>query len=185
MVREVVKVPASAHLPTSSNGRPSGHRWLWSPSSPERPSIIPLLQEVQARLGYLPRDEVVKAAAACGMSVTQAYAVATFYNFFRLRPPGRHTIRICRGTACHVRGSAALLEHVEHLLGAGDGETTEDGDFSVETVACLGCCSRAPVVVVDETVHGRVGRQELTRLIRRLRSGAAAPRRERHEHDAR
>ncbi len=178
-------MPASAKAATSSDGRPASRCWLWGPSSPDRPSIIPLLQEVQARHGYLPREEVVKAAATCGMSVTQAYAVATFYNFFRLRPPGRHTIRICRGTACHVRGSAALLDHVEQLLGVGDGETTEDGDFSVETVACLGCCSRAPVVVVDETVHGRVGRQELTRLIRRIRSGAAVRRGEHHEHDDR
>lgn len=124
---------------------------------------------------------MVKAAAACDMSVTQAYAVATFYNFFRLTPPGRHTIRICRGTACHVRGSAALLDHIEQALGVGDGETTPDGEFSVETVACLGCCSRAPVVVIDETIHGRVSRQELMRLLRRAQRPEPAQRGEQRE----
>ncbi|HEY8498869.1 MAG TPA: NAD(P)H-dependent oxidoreductase subunit E [Limnochordales bacterium] len=155
--------------PTGPNAAGAGRPLLWRRSAPDRPSIIPLLQAIQEEVGYLPRERVVQAAAACGMGVTQAYAVASFYNFFRLTPPGRHTIRICRGTACHVRGSAALLEHVQQMLGVRDGGTTDDGEFSLETVACLGCCSRAPVVVLDGAIHGRVGRAELTRLIRRVR----------------
>ncbi|MEW6047092.1 MAG: NADH-quinone oxidoreductase subunit NuoE [Bacillota bacterium] len=138
-------------------------------SSPDRPSIIPLLQQIQEQLGYLPPDGVVRAARACGMSVAQAYGVATFYNFFRMSPPGRHTIRVCRGTACHVRGSAALLEQLQQALGIKAGETTPDGEFSLETVACLGCCSRAPVAVADGEIHGRLTRQGLTRLLQRLR----------------
>ena len=163
-----MKVGTTTHLPPAGARRPPDGRLLWSRSSPRRPSIIPYLQQIQERYNYLPREELVKAAAACGMSVAQAYAVATFYNFFRLTPPGRHTVRICRGTACHVRGSAALLDYLEQSLGVKAGQTTPDGEFSVETVACLGCCSRAPVVVIDETIHGRVNRQDLMRLLRRV-----------------
>lgn len=165
--------------------RAGGSRLLYSRSSPQRPSIIPHLQRIQEQFGYLPRQEVVKAAAACDMGVTQAFAVATFYNFFRLTPPGRHTIRICRGTACHVRGSAALLEHVEQALKVKDGETTADGEFSLETVACLGCCSRAPVVVVDGAIHGRMTRPELMRLLRRVQRPEPARQGEPHERPTR
>lgn len=155
---------------TASRGQATTRRarWLASASTPTRPNIIPMLQSIQEQYGYLPRQEIAKAAEQCEMSLAQAYGVATFYNFFRLQPPGRHTIRVCRGTACHVRGSAGLLDYVEQTLGIRAGETTPDGEFSLETVACLGCCSRAPVVVADGEIHGRMSRQEVVRLLRRL-----------------
>lgn len=165
-------LPAGGRAPShDTRTAPAPSRLLSTRSTPQRPNIIPVLQRIQEQHGYLPRQEIARAAEACNMSLAQAYGVATFYNFFRLSPPGRHTIRVCRGTACHVRGSAGLLEYVEKALGIRAGETTPDGAFSIETVACLGCCSRAPVMVADEEIHGRMSRSDVQRMLRRLERG--------------
>ncbi|BAS26730.1 NADH dehydrogenase [Limnochorda pilosa] len=134
-----------------------------------RSSIIVLLQQVQEQHGYLPRPEVVRCAGEAGISVAQAYGVASFYNFFKLTPPGQHTIRICQGTACHVQGAQGLLERVQSELGIQPGETTPDGLFSLETVACLGACSMSPAVVIDGEVFGRVTSRQVPRILARYR----------------
>ncbi|MBO2518404.1 MAG: NADH-quinone oxidoreductase subunit NuoE [Firmicutes bacterium] len=138
------------------------------PSS-DRPSIIILLQEVQEKHGYLPRQEVIRCAHEAGISVAQAYGVASFYNFFKLAPPGKHTIRVCLGTACHVQGAQGLLQQLQSELGIETGETTPDGLFSLETVACLGACSMSPALVIDGEVFGRVNPRQVPRILGRYR----------------
>lgn len=134
-----------------------------------RPSIIVLLQQVQEEHGYLPRAEVVRCAREAGISVAQAYGVASFYNFFKLTPPGKHTIRVCQGTACHVQGAQGLLEQLQSELGIQPGDTTPDGLFSLETVACLGACSMSPALVIDGEVFGRVTSRQVPRILSRYR----------------
>jgi NADH-quinone oxidoreductase subunit E len=117
-------------------------------------SIIPLLQRLQDVYGYLPQDVVLEIARRTGLPASRVYGVATFYAQFRLKPGGRHTVRCCRGTACHVRGGKKIFGAVRGALGIDDGETTEDMKFSLETVACLGTCFLAPVVMVDNDYYG-------------------------------
>lgn len=155
-----VKVVPLAVQPTESTAeRPAAGR----------PSIIILLQQVQEQHGYLPRQEVVRCAHEAGISVAQAYGVASFYNFFKLTPPGEHTIRVCQGTACHVQGSQDVLKRLESELGIQAGETTPDGLFSLEMVACLGACSMSPAVVIDGEVFGRVTPRQVPRILARYR----------------
>jgi NADH:ubiquinone oxidoreductase subunit E len=116
--------------------------------------IIPLLQMLQDVYGYLPQNVVLEVARRTGLPASRVYGVATFYAQFRLKPGGRHTIRCCRGTACHVRGSKTVLNAVKGELGIDDGETTEDMKFSLETVACLGTCFLAPVIMVNNDYFG-------------------------------
>ena len=124
--------------------------------------IIPLLQRMQDEYGYLPRDVILQVAERIGLPASRIYGVATFYSQFHLKPHGKHTVRMCRGTACHVRGGNKVIDAVKRALGIGDGETTEDMEFSLETVACLGACALAPVMVVDDTYYGKMtpGRAE-------------------------
>lgn len=122
----------------------------------DRGGLIPLLQEAQELQGYLPRWMLEQIARGLKISLAQVLGVATFYSQFYLKPRGRHTIRVCSGTACHVRGGAAILDKIRHQLQANDGDTTADGRFTLEKVACIGACSLAPVVVVDEDTHGRL-----------------------------
>ena len=116
--------------------------------------IIPLLQRLQDVYGYLPQDVVLEVARRTGLPASRVFGVATFYAQFRLKPGGRHTVRCCRGTACHVRGGKKVLGAVRSALGIDDGETTEDMKFSLETVACLGTCFLAPVIMVNNDYFG-------------------------------
>jgi NADH-quinone oxidoreductase subunit E len=120
----------------------------------ERGSLIPILQMIQDRYSYLAREAIVLVASYLGMSSSEVYGVATFYNQFRFKPPGRHRIKVCMGTACHVKGGEIILENFERRLGIKEGDTTEDREFSLERVACVGCCALAPVTVVDDVVQG-------------------------------
>ncbi len=122
----------------------------------ERDRLIPALQKVQAELGYLPGLAMEKIAAAAGVPAVEVYGLATFYNQFRLNPPGKHQLKVCMGTACYMVGGQIALESFERRLGIKEGETTPDRKFSLERVACVGCCTMAPVVVVDEEVEGHV-----------------------------
>ena len=124
--------------------------------SKERKNLIPILQDVQAGLRYLPKEAMLEIAGYLEMSESAVYAVATFYNQFRLSPPGRHNVKICMGTACHIKGGQLILEAWERKLEVKFGGITQDHEFSLERVACVGCCAMAPVVVADEVVHGRV-----------------------------
>jgi len=132
--------------------------------------LIPLLQKIQDAYGYLPRDVLLEVSAATGIPASRMYGVATFYAQFHLKPRGRHTIRACRGTACHVRGSREVIAVIMNELGLkADGETTEDMRFSLETVACLGTCFLAPVVMIDEDYHGSLNPGKVARILKRYK----------------
>jgi NADH-quinone oxidoreductase subunit E len=122
----------------------------------ERGDLIPILQQMQVRFGYLLRVAMVEVAKFLHIPESSVYSVATFYNQFRLNPPGKHAIKVCLGTACHVKGGERILESWERELGIKVGETTSDGEFSLERVACVGCCALAPVSVVDQAVQSKV-----------------------------
>jgi len=122
----------------------------------ERSSLIPVLQEIQGALGYLPAPAMKAAAAYLRLPEAVVYGCATFYSQFFLTKQGKHNVKVCQGTACHVRGAGLILEAVKRKTGADAGETTEDGKFSVERVACFGSCALAPVVVVDSKVYGKM-----------------------------
>jgi NADH-quinone oxidoreductase subunit E len=121
-----------------------------------RNDLIPLLQEVQQAYGYLPPTVLAELSRRTGVAASQIYGVATFYEQFYLEPHGRHTLRCCRGTACHVRGGSNIIKTLKRTIGIEPGETTEDMEFTFETVACLGACALAPVMVVDGTYHGKM-----------------------------
>lgn len=138
----------------------------------ERENLIPLLQEVQAAQGYISREALYAISAHLGLSPNDVYGVSTFYTQFRFEAPGRHTIEMCRGTACHVRGGEALVDAVRRRLGIDPGERTSDGQWSFRTVACFGACALAPAVVVDGTVHGRMTAKKVEKLIEDLSNDA-------------
>ena len=121
-----------------------------------RGNLIPILQSIQEEHSYLSAGAVEMVAKHLDISGGEVYGVATFYNQFRFQPPGRHHIQVCLGTACHVVGGDIILENFERNLGIKDGETTPDREYSIERVACVGCCALAPVAVVDETVQGHM-----------------------------
>ena len=122
----------------------------------KRRNLIPALQKVQARLGYLPREAMIEIAAHLGIPEIDVYGVVTFYNQFRLNPPGKHSIRVCLGTACHMKGGYITLDAWKRRLDIDSGETTSDREFDLDTVACVGCCTMAPVTVVDNQPEGKV-----------------------------
>lgn len=122
----------------------------------ERGKLIPILQEVQAQFGYLHREAMLKVADFLDIPESEVYSVATFYNQFRFVPPGKHQLKVCLGTACQIKGGRIILESWQRELGIDEGETTADREFSLERVACVGCCAMAPVTVVDDGVEGRV-----------------------------
>jgi len=116
--------------------------------------LIPLLQDIQKEYGYVPNEAVKLIAKTFGMYPSEIYGVLTFYTQFYTSPRGKHTIKVCQGTACHVMGGKAILDYISDKLGISDGETTDDGFFSLERVACLGCCGMAPVIMIDEDFYG-------------------------------
>ncbi len=121
----------------------------------KKSNLIPVLQEVQAALGYLPPDAMIEVARFLRIPEIDVYSVATFYNQFRLTPPGKHSVRVCMGTACHVKGGHITLAAWQRRLKIGPGETTPDREFDLDTVACVGCCAMAPVTVVDKKVEAK------------------------------
>ncbi len=118
--------------------------------------LIPVLEEAQVALEYLPVSIQKKIAKGLNLPLSRVYGVVTFYSFFTMTPRGRHTVRVCLGTACYVRGGKALAEIIEKNYGVKEGETTPDRKFTYESVRCLGACGLGPVIVVDNDVHGRV-----------------------------
>jgi len=118
--------------------------------------LIPVLEEAQVALEYLPVPVQKVIAAELNLPLSRVYGVVTFYSFFTMTPRGRHTVRVCLGTACYVRGGKAIAETIEKLYDVKEGETTADRRFTYETVRCLGACGLGPVVVIDDEVHGRM-----------------------------
>ena len=134
---------------------------------PEADKAIPLLQDIQSHYGYLPQEALHYLAAKTKCTQGQLYGVATFFSQFRLHPVGKHMIRVCHGTACHVQGAERISQAVSDMLKIEDGETTEDGLFTIEKVACLGCCSLSPVIMIDDTVYGKLTRTQVQKILKR------------------
>lgn len=134
-------------------------------------NLIPLLQGTQDIYGYLPLDAFHKIHETIGLELNEMYGVATFYAQFRLAPAGKHIVKMCHGTACHVQNVNAITEEILDGLQIKDGETTKDGLFTVETVACLGCCSLAPVMMIGEETYGKLTPREAVKIIREIRRG--------------
>jgi NADH-quinone oxidoreductase subunit E len=133
--------------------------------SHERSYLIPILQGIQEKYHYLNRPAMEIVASHLKISTCEVYGVATFYNQFRFHPPGKHQIKVCLGTACHVRGGDIILENFERKLEINAGETTKDREFSIDRVACVGCCALAPVAIIDETIHGHMAPSKVEGLI--------------------
>ena len=131
-----------------------------------RQNLIPILQDVQSLYGYLPPEVMDQVADHLQLSVHDVFGVATFYSQFRFIPPGKHCIKVCQGTACHVRGSEVVLEALGRRLGILPGQTTPDRNYSLERVMCVGSCALAPAVVVDDTVHGRMTQSKIDRMLK-------------------
>lgn len=131
-------------------------------------SIIPYFEEIQARFRYLPPEALILVCEQLNVPLSQAYAVATFYHAFSLRPKGKHCLNICMGTACHVRGSPQLLDMLETKLGVKAGSTTRDKLFTLETVNCLGACALGPIIVTDGEYSGQMTLQKSDALLRRI-----------------
>ena len=131
-----------------------------------REDLIPILQSVQDRCGYLSQESMERVAARIGLPVSKVYGVATFYNQFRFQPQGRIHCQVCRGTACHVKGSAAVLEAIKQVLKIEPGQTSRDGQYSLEVVACIGACGLAPVVAINGNFHASVTPDSVRKIIR-------------------
>jgi len=129
--------------------------YILSQFKPDRSSLIPILQQVQQEFGYLSEEAMQQIADFLHVSNSTVYSVGTFYAQFKFAPSGKNVVRVCRGTACHVRGGARILRQIEKQLGIKPGETTEDREFDLDTVACVGCCTMAPVTVVDGKPEAR------------------------------
>ena len=135
-------------------------------NSDEPPNTIVILQKIQSYYGYLPTDVIEEVSTLCKMPLADLYSVATFYAQFKFTKPGEKQIKVCHGTACHINGAKNLSEELEDHLQIKNGETTKDGKYSLENVACLGCCSLAPVVMVNETVHGNLDEKKVIKAIK-------------------
>jgi NADH-quinone oxidoreductase subunit E len=133
----------------------------------EEGKLIPLLQQVQNRDGYLRRERLLEIEEQTGIPLTQIYGVATFYAQFRLKPVGKHIVRVCHGTACHVAGANDISVAVQKHLGVEHGETTADRLFTIETVSCLGCCSLAPAVMIDKATHGNLSPSSTVKVLKK------------------
>ena len=139
----------------------------------KRDSLIPLLQEVQHQHGYLSREAVNRIGKHLGLPTSKIYGVATFYNQFRFQPQGKNHVQVCRGTACHVKGSAAVLDAIKRELKIEPGQTSRDGQFSLEVVACIGACGLAPVICINGEFHAGVTTQKVDKILNQYRKNAA------------
>jgi bidirectional [NiFe] hydrogenase diaphorase subunit len=132
-----------------------------------RHALIETLHTVQSSFGYLDDDSIRFVARSLRVPLSQAYGVVTFYHYFTLKPPGKHTVTICTGTACYIKGSDKLLASAEKHLGIKEGETTADGEISLMTARCVGACGRAPVVLADGELHGLMNTEQVMEQLER------------------
>ncbi len=130
-------------------------------------SLIPLLQSAQDTYGYIPERAIYYISELVGIPAAEIYGVITFYSQFRLKPLGKNIIRICEGTACHVNGAKSILSILQNELGISVGETSDDGLYTLQSVACLGCCSLAPVIMINDETHGNLTTASLTKIIKK------------------
>ncbi len=138
----------------------------WKP----RPgNLIMVLHRIQEHFGYIPRSVAFEAAELLGIPVAKVYGVITFYHFFRMTKPGKHTVAVCMGTACYLKGGQELIHELETLLGCKNGSVTDDGEFGIEAVRCIGCCGLAPVMTVDGEVYGTLKPEDLAGILAEYR----------------
>ena len=135
-------------------------------------ALIPLLQSAQDSYGYVPEKAIHYIGEVVNIPAAEIYGVITFYSQFRLKPLGKHVVRICEGTACHVNGAKNVLKVLQNELGIAVGETTEDGLFTLQSVACLGCCSLAPVIMIDDDTHGNLTADKTKKVIKKYRQSS-------------
>lgn len=138
----------------------------------DKSSLIAVLQDIQEEFNYLPKEALSAAGIALDIPASRIYEVATFYNTFSLKPRGEHIVKVCMGTACHVRGASVIQDKMERTLCIKSGETTVDQKFSLETVNCVGACALGPVVVIDTEYHGQMTMAKVDKVIGKLKEGA-------------
>ena len=138
----------------------------------EKRFTLAILQDIQKEYGFIPRDKMTEVSVHLEIPVSEIYSLATFYKALSLKPKGKYIIKVCNGTACHIRNSVSVLEEVKNILNIGDGETTEDGLFSVEVVNCLGACALAPVMVVEDKFYGEMTRDKVRDVLKGYRRKA-------------
>ena len=131
--------------------------------------MIPVLQETQSLYGYIPRDAFEKLSEELSLNLNDMYGVATFYAQFRLAPAGKYIIKVCHGTACHVQNAGTITDALEEALKIADGETTGDRLFTLESVACLGCCSLAPVMMIKDETYGKLTGKEAVKVVKEIK----------------
>ena len=131
--------------------------------------LIPLLQGTQDIFGYIPREAFLKISEETGLDLSDMYGVATFYAQFRLNPVGKHIVKVCHGTACHVQNANEVTESLQDALKIKDGETTGDGLFTLESVACLGCCSLAPVMMIGDETYGKLDGKQAVKIVKNIK----------------
>jgi NADH:ubiquinone oxidoreductase subunit E len=132
-------------------------------------ALIPVLHQAQLLFGYLPHDVQVRIAEELDLPLSEVYGVSSFYSFFSLKPRGKYTVSVCMGTACYVKGAPALLEKIRETLQIEDGETTEDGLFTLDTTRCVGACGLAPVLTIGDDVYGRLTPEKVPEILERYR----------------
>lgn len=132
-------------------------------------NLIPILQGTQEIFGYIPNVAFEKISNETGLNLSEMYGVATFYAQFRLNPVGKHIVKVCHGTACHVQNASELTDALAESLKIKDGETTEDGLFTLESVACLGCCSLAPVMMIGDETYGKLTGSQAVKIVKNIR----------------
>ncbi|HNZ11828.1 MAG: NADP-reducing hydrogenase subunit HndA [Deltaproteobacteria bacterium ADurb.Bin151] len=137
-------------------------------------ALIAVLQDIQEAFNYLPKEALKTASNMMKVPMSRVYEAATFYTAFSLKPRGKHIVKICKGTACHVRGAAILQDRFETTLGIKPGETTKDGKFSLETVNCVGACALGPVVVINTDYHGQVTINKVDKIIKKINNEEGA-----------
>jgi len=128
-------------------------------------ALIAILQDLQHEIRFLPGEVLEELAEMLDIPKSRVYSVVTFYKAFKLSPPGKHVVKVCLGTACHIKGGSELINALESKLGVKEEEVTEDGEFSYEPVMCVGCCGLAPVVMIDETFHGKVTPKQIPKIL--------------------
>ena len=136
----------------------------------QKASLIGILQDIQGRMNHLPRKALVQVAKSLDLPLTHIYEVATFYKAFSLEPRGKHTIQVCLGTACHVRGGGRVLDYLENRLEVNSGETTKDLSFTLESVNCLGACALGPMMVIDKKYYGKINTHKIESILEKYRS---------------
>jgi len=156
--------------PEASNNLPEFNLAIWKYKG-EKGQLIPLLQKAQDTYGYIPETAINYISEVVGIPSAEIYGVITFYTQFRLRPMGKYVIKVCNGTACHVNGAKSIGDTLQRELAIGYGDTTEDGLFTLQSVACLGCCSLAPVIMINDETHGRLTSRKLRAIIKKYKSG--------------